>query len=399
MTGLGVTAPLGTGVETFWPALKRGECGIGPIESFDTQDLYITIAGEIKDFDPRALGLSKPLLLADRYSQLAGWAAQEAVAQSGLTVPFEHGPRAAAIVGTGAGGLTTLERGYYDMYVLKKAATHPLTLLRTIGSSAAAHIGIEYGVKGPTFATMSACSTASHAIGLVFQMIRAGQVDLGIAGASEAVLTYGSMRSWQALRVLSDKGCYPFSRTRNGTVLAEGAGILVLESLDYAKARGATILAEVMGYGTTADAADMVNPDIEGASEAMRLALEDARLAPSDIDYVNAHGTATAVNDVNETDAIRRVFGKAAYDLAVSSTKSMHGHCLGAAGGVEAVIAVKAIEEDFVPPTIGYAEPDPRCDLDYTPNEGRAREVNYVLSNSFAFGGLNAVLVFGPPPA
>jgi nodulation protein E len=230
-------------------------------------------------------------------------------------------------------------------------------------------------------------------------MIRAGMVDLGVAGASEACLTFGSLRSWQAMRVLSPDGCWPFAKRRNGTVLAEGAGVLVLEELEHAKARGATPLAELVGFGMTSDAEDMVNPSIEGPTVAMQIALDDARLSPSDIDYINAHGTATTVNDINETRAIRRVFDNAAEKVSISSTKSMHGHCLGAGGGVEAVASIKAIGENFVPPTIGFDEPGEECDLDYTPNVGRAREVNYAMSNSFAFGGLNAVLIFGPPPA
>jgi nodulation protein E len=230
-------------------------------------------------------------------------------------------------------------------------------------------------------------------------MIKAGMVDIGVAGGSEACITYGSMRSWQAMRVLSPDGLRPFAKARNGTVLAEGAGILVLEELEHAKARGATILAELKGFGMTSDAADMVNPDIEGASVAMQLALADAGLSPADIDYINAHGTATAVNDVNETRAIRQVFGNAANDVSVSSTKSMHGHCLGAGGAIEAVACVKAIGDQFVPATIGFDEPGAGCDLDYTPNEGRSRRITYAMSNSFAFGGLNAVLVFGPNPA
>ena len=229
--------------------------------------------------------------------------------------------------------------------------------------------------------------------------IRHGVVDVGIAGASEAVLTYGSMRTWQAMRVLSPEGCFPFSKKRNGTVLAEGAGILVLEELEHAKARGAKILAEVKGFGMSSDAKDMVNPDVEGPKSAMQMALDDAGLEPADIDYLNAHGTATALNDLNETNAIKQVFGDQARKLAISSTKSMHGHLLGAGGGVEAIACIKAIEEGFIPPTIGLSDPDPKCDLDYVPNAGRPAKLRNVMSNSFAFGGLNAVLVFGPPPA
>jgi nodulation protein E len=401
VTGQGVVTPLGTGVDKFWTALRRGECGIRQVQSFPTDDLYITIAGEVPDFDPKERLQSKALLLADKYSQYAGCAAQEAVSMSKLDTPLKdkEGYRAACIIGSGIGGITTMEFSYKMLFKENKRATHPLTLLKTIGSSASAHVSIEYGIKGPTFGVVSACSTASHAIGLTYRMIREGLVDLGLAGAAEASLNWGATRAWQAMRVLSPDGLWPFAKRRNGTVLAEGAGILMLEDLEHARARGAPILAELMGYGMTADAADMVNPSIEGASTAMQIALDDSNLAPSDIDYVNAHGTATAVNDVNETRAIKRVFGNAASKLSISSTKSMHGHCLGAGGGIEAVAAIKAIGEKFVPPTVGLDQPDPECDLDYTPNTGRAREVNYAMSNSFAFGGLNAVLVFGPPPA
>jgi nodulation protein E len=399
VTGQGVVSAIGTSVDAFWPAMRRGECGIGPITNFPLEDLYITIAGEVKDFDARERCPSKPLLLADRYSQFAGAAAIEAMKQAGFDGPVEHGYRAASIIGSGVGGLGTMETGYVDLFVHKKKATHPLTLLRVIGSSACAHVSIEYGIKGPCFGTVSACSTAAHAIGLTYQMIQAGMVDIGVTGASEACLTYGSMRSWQAMRVLSPDGLWPFSKRRNGTVLAEGAGILVLEELEHAKARGAKPLAELVGFGMTSDAADMVNPSIEGPTVAMKIALDDARLSPSDIDYINAHGTATTINDVNETRAIRQVFENAAERVSISSTKSMHGHCLGAGGGVEAIASIKAIEENFVPPTIGLDEPGNECDLDYTPNEGRPREITYAMSNSFAFGGLNAVLIFGPPPA
>ncbi len=401
VTGQGVVTPLGTGVDKFWSALKNGSCGIREVQSFDTEDLYITIAGEVPDFDPRERDLSKQLLLADKYSQYAGYAAREAVGQSKLETPLSDTDsyRAACVIGSGVGGITTLELSYKMLFKENKRATHPLTLLKAIGSSASAHVSIEFGIKGPTFGIVSACSTATHSIGIVYRMIREGGIDLGLAGASEASLNWGTTRAWQAMRVLSPDGLWPFSKARNGTVLAEGAGILMLEEYEHAKARGAPILAELMGYGTTSDAADMVNPSIEGASTAMQMALDDSGLATSDIDYVNAHGTATAVNDINETRAIKRVFGKDANKLSISSTKSMHGHCLGAGGGIEAVAAIKAIGDNFVPATVGLNDPDPECDLDYTPNVGKEREVNYAMSNSFAFGGLNAVLVFGPPPA
>jgi nodulation protein E len=398
ITGTGVVSAIGTGTAKFWAAIKQGECGIGPIQGFPLQDLYIGIGAEVRDFDPKVHCKSKALFMADRYSQYAAAAADEAFLQSGLEIPLKNGERAASIIGSGAGGLAAMDKAYEDIFVHKKKATHPLTLLRTIGSSAAAHVSIGNGIKGPVFGTVSACSTAAHAIGLAFQMIRCGAVDVAAAGAGEATLTYGAMRAWQAMRVLSPDGSFPFSKRRNGLVIGEGAGVLVLEDLEHAQARGATVLAELCGFGMTSDASDMVNPDVDGPTRAMQIALADAGLSPGDIDYLNAHGTATAANDLNETRAIKKVFGEHASRLPISSTKSMHGHCLGAGGGVEAVACIQAMREGFVPPTIGFDEPGDECDLDYTPNEGRRREIAYAMSNSFAFGGLNAVLIFGPAP-
>ncbi len=403
VTGLGAVTPIGHTVQDFWAALKRGDCGVGALEGFPLEDLHILIAAQIKDFDPKPrlkhFQRDKIIIHADRYSWFAAAAADEAIKMAGLEVPMVDPYRTACIIGSGAGGLVTFEKAYRDLFIDKKRATHPLTLLRIIGSSASAHVGIEMGVKGPTFATCSACSTATHAIGTARDFIQNGLVDVAIAGASESVINYGTMKAWQALRVLSPQGCYPFSKTRNGTVLSEGAGILVLEEYEHAKRRGANILAELCGYGMTSDSKDMVNPDIDGPREAMKMALDDAGISSTEIDYVNAHGTATTLNDKNETNAIKDVFGKRAYEIMVSSTKSMHGHPLGAGGGIEAVACIKAMEENYAPATIGLTEPDPECDLDYVPNEGRKADITYTMSNSFAFGGLNAVLVFGPAPA
>ncbi len=403
VTGTGVVTPIGLDVDTFWELMKASKCGVTELVGFPLEDLKILIAAQIKDFDPKVrlkhFQRDKIVMHADRYSWFAAAAADEAVKQSGISFPIADPYRSACVIGSGAGGLVTFEQAYRSLFLEGKRATHPLTLLRIIGSSAAAHVGIEFGVKGPTFATCSACSTATHAIGLARDYIKNGVVDVAIAGASEAVITYGTMKAWQALHVLSPEGCFPFAKKRNGTVLAEGAGILVLELLEHAQARGANILAEIVGYGMSSDAKDMVNPDIEGPMVAMRDALADAGIAPSDIEYLNAHGTATTINDANETRAIKGVFGNHAKNLAISSTKSMHGHPLGAGGGIEAAVCIRAMRENWVPPTIGLDDPDPECDLDYIPNVGRDKEVNYAMSNSFAFGGLNAVLVFGPPPA
>lgn len=399
VTGMGAVTPIGLDVTEMWASMRAGRCGVKPVENWPLDDLYIKIAGEIRGFDPAKHVKSRKIQYGDRYSWFAGVSADEAWTQAGLPTPYPEPYRAASIIGSGAGGFSTIESAYTDLFVHHKKATNPLTLLRIIGSSASAHVGIEYGIKGPTFATCSACSTATHAIGIGLDYIRNGLVDVAVTGASEAVLTYGSMRVWQAMRVLSPDGCFPFSKKRNGTVLGEGAGALVLEELEHAKARGATILAEVVGYGMSSDSKDMVNPDLEGPRTAMQMALDDAGIAPSQVDYLNAHGTATTLNDANETNAIKAVFGDHAYKLAVSSTKSMTGHLLGAGGAVEAVACIKAIEDGFAPPTINLSEPDPKCDLDYVPNEGRSMPIKYAMSNSFAFGGLNAVLLFGPPPA
>jgi nodulation protein E len=404
VTGMGAITPIGNDVPAFWSAMKEGRSGVGPLRDIDfpeqyVHDLMIQIACQVKDFDPKMRIKNRLLLLADRYSQFAGAAATEAFAQSKLETPLKDPYRSACIVGSGGGGMNTIEWAYNQLFTKNRRGNDPLMLLKFIGSSAAAHVGIDYGIKGPTFGTVSACATATHAIGLMLRFIREGLVDVGVAGASESTINYGCMKAWQAIRVLSPEGCYPFAKKRNGTVLGEGAGLLVMEELEHARARGARILAEVKGFGMASDAKDMINPDLEGPIQAMRQALEDAHVSPGDIDYLNAHGTATALNDVNETKAIKGVFGGDAGSLAVSSTKSMHGHLLGASGGVEAIACIKAIEENFVPPTIGLGEPDPQCDLDYVPNVGREKKVVHAMSNSFAFGGLNAVLVFGPPPA
>ena len=403
VTGLGVVTPIGTNVDDFWASLKAGKSGVSELGGFPLEDLKILIAAQIKDFDHKArlkhFKRDRIISMADRYSWFAAVAADEAVKMAGLEMPIADPYKSACIIGSGAGGLVTFETAYRDLFILNKRATHPLTLLRIIGSSAAAHVGIEFGVKGPTFATCSACSTASHAIGLARDYIRDGVVDVAIAGASESVITYGTMKAWQALHVLSPQGCFPFAKKRNGTVLAEGAGILVMESYEHAKARGATILAELSGFGMASDSQDMVKPTVEGPSVAMNMALDDAGISAGDVDYLNAHGTATTDNDINETKAIRNVFKNNAEKLMISSTKSMHGHALGAGGGIEAVACIKAMQHNWVPPTIGLDEAGEGCDLDYIPNVGRDKTVNYVMSNSFAFGGLNAVLVFGPPPA
>jgi nodulation protein E len=416
ITGMGVVTPIGQSVADFWLGLRQGSLGVGSLDAFPQNephillpsqiedfDLKVRIAAQVKSFDSRArlkhFKRDKLILHADRHTLFAAAATDEAVRLAGLQVPFEAPHRVACIIGASAGGIMNLEIGYRHLFALKQAAIHPMSVLRTIGSSAASHVGIEYGVKGPVFATSSACSSAAHAIALGRDYIRHGLVDVAIVGGAEAPLTYGAMRAWQATGTLSPDGIFPFAKRRNGTVLGEGAGILVLESIGHARTRGARMLAELCGVGMTADSESIVSPDIDGAGEAMRLALEDARLAPSDLGYLNAHGAATIVGDRREAQAIRKTFGRHASGLAVSATKSMYGHPLGASGGIEAIVCIKAMDESWMPPTIGLDEADAECGLDCIANAGRSKSLSYTMSNSLAFTGLNVALVFGRPPA
>jgi nodulation protein E len=416
VTGMGVVTPIGQTVADFWESLKAGKCGVAPIERFfqnephflvpsqiENFDLQINIAAQIRAFDHRArlrnFKRDKLIMFADRYSLFAAVAADEAVKQAGLAVPFANPQRTASIIGSAEAGIVNLEIAYRHIFELKHPSSHPLTLVRFIGSSAAAHVGIEFGIKGPVFGACSSCASGAHAIGLGRDLIRNGIVDVAIVGGSESPHTYGTMREWEATGLLSPSGIYPFARRHDGTVLGEGAGILVLESMHHARERGVKILAELCGFATTTDSTDMFTPDVETASEAMRLALDDAQLAPGDIGYVHAHGTGVAHSDRVETWAIKRAFGSHATELSLSSTKSMYGHPLGASGGIGAVVCIKALQEGWVPPTVGLAETDPECDLDCTPNVGRRGKFAYAMCNAFGFTGLNAVLVFGPPPA
>jgi nodulation protein E len=314
------------------------------------------------------------------------------LAQSGIVFDMPLSERTAAIVGSGAGGQTTVDDSFRRIYKENRPRAYPLTIPKLMVNAPASQVCMHCGLRGPAFAVASACASATHAIGLSFQMVRSGMVDCAVTGGAEACLTYGTVRAWEALRVMAPDVCRPFSADRMGMVLGEGAAMLVLEPLERAKARGATILAEMVGFGMSADAGDLIAPDVDGMSRAMRSALEEAKMTPRDVQYINAHGTGTKANDETETQALHQVFGRQARELAVSSTKSMVGHALGAAGALEAVAAIMAVREGIAPPTIGYLAPDPACDLDYVPNEARKMTIDVALSNSFAFGGLNAVL-------
>ncbi|MBI1208795.1 MAG: beta-ketoacyl-ACP synthase II [Azospirillum sp.] len=392
VTGLGVVSPIGQTIPVFWSSLQEGRCGIGPITGIPTERLGVKIAAEIASFRPTDHFEPRRLGMLDRVSQFAVVAAREAVRQSGAPFADGLGERTATIVGSGVGGMSTLDDSFHKLYAENAARVHPFTIPRLMANAPASHITMDLRLTGPTFVIASACASATHAIGQAFQMVRTGMVEAAVAGGAEACITIGGMKGWEAMRVLSNEACRPFSRNRNGLSLGEGAAMLVLESLEAARARGAEILAEIVGCGMSADARDITAPDVGGAARAITGALADAGLAPDDIDYINAHGTGTTANDQTETAAIRKAFGASADRLAVSSSKSMFGHALGAAGALELAATVLALRHGVVPPTINYTDPDPLCDLDYVPNQARQQTIRAALSNSFAFGGLNAVL-------
>ena len=394
ITGMGAISAFGEGAETLWSGLREGRSGIRPIRHERAADLRVRIAAQVPEsFDPAAHVNERTLPMLDRVSQFALFAANEAIAQSGLDFGADGlGRRTGVVVGTGVGGETTQDEQSRRLYGENTNRLHPLTIVRLMTNAPASHISMAHGLRGPAFAVASACASANHAIAQAALMIRAGLVDVVVAGGTEACLSYGALRAWEAMRVLADDTCRPFSANRRGLVLGEGAGVFVLESMAHARARGAHILGVLAGVGMSADAGDIVAPDPAGSASAMTQALADAGLAPDAVDYINAHGTGTPANDPAETRAIHAVFGAHAPKLAVSSTKSMHGHALGASGALELVAVLGALRDGVVPPTANLDKADPVCDLDYVPNQARELPVRTVLSNSFAFGGLNAVL-------
>jgi len=392
ITGLGAVSALGLNLRAQSEALRAGRCAIGPITIIPTEGLITKVVAEVPGFDPNAYFESGKLALLDRCAQFALVASREAVGGSGLSFRDGLGARTAVVLGAGVGGQTTQDENYYRVYGQGAKRLHPFVIPKLMISAAASHLTMEHGITGPSFTVASACASANHAIGIAFHMVRSGAVEVAVTGGTEATITFGTMKGWDALRVMAPDTCRPFSRDRKGMVLGEGAAVAVIETLERAKARGAEILAEIVGFGMSSDAGDIVLPSAEGAAAAIRGCLADAKLAPEDVDYINAHGTGTAANDATETKAIRAVLGEHAKRIAVSSTKSMHGHALGAAGALELAATVIALREGFIPPTVNFTEPDPECDLDYVPNEARARVVDVAMSNSFAFGGQNAVL-------
>ena len=400
VTGLGVISPVGNGRDAFFASLSAGRSGIRRLTSEFSPRLVAKVGGEV-DFDGTAIFPKPKLALLDRFSQFALAAAIEAMGDAGIEAGDPRKESAGVYLGTGLGGAQTTESGYADLFLHGKDRLPPYTVVRAMNNSATAHISIDFALRGPSLTYSTACSSSAIAVGEAFHAIRHGYMDLAIAGGAESMLTLASIRAWEALRTLATEdeqdpaaSCRPFSRDRTGLVLGEGAGMLILESEGSAKSRGAKIYAEVAGYGASSDASHLTRPAQSGQSAAMRRALSDAGLAPESIGYINAHGTATLAGDQIETAAIREVFGAHAAHLAVSSTKSMHAHLMGATGAVEFIAAILALQRGLLPPTANLRVPDPECDLDYVANTARASvELEAVMSNSFAFGGSNAVLV------
>jgi nodulation protein E len=395
ITGIGIVSPVGCTLNEFWSALVEGRSGIRPIQDIPTARLATAFAAQVLAYDAQVQFGRKQANILDRFAQFAVSAARDAVSDAGLKIDEKLAPQVATIIGTGAGGLNTLDDAYYKLYGENALTLHPLTIPRFMGNAAASHVSVDLGLKGPAYSVASACASGTHAIGQAFHMVRSGTAPVAIAGGAEACLSVGTIKAWEALRLLSNDTCRPFSKTRTGLVLGEGAAILVLETRDRAVARGASIYAELRGFGMSADAVDMLSPDPDGATRAIQAALRDGGADSEDVDYVNAHGTGTTMNDRTEINVLRSVFGAHAGRLAISSNKGVLAHGLGAAGALEAAATALTLRHQIAPPTANFEEPDPECDLDVIPNTARQMPIRAAISNSFALGGLNAVLLFG----
>ncbi|HXF68267.1 MAG TPA: beta-ketoacyl-ACP synthase II [Thermoflexus sp.] len=402
VTGMGAITPLGNDVETFWQNVVAGRSGVGPITLFDASAMKTRIAAEVRDFNPEAWFGRKEARRMDRYVQFALAAAQQALRDARLDPAHVDRERVGVVLGTGIGGIGALVQGVETLMTRGPDRVSPFMVPMMLADTAPGMIAIAYGFRGPNMAVVTACASGTNAIGEAMHLIRRGDADVVIAGGAEAAILPISIAAFNVMGAIStrneepERASRPFDRTRDGFVMGEGAGILVLERLEHAQARGARIYAEVVGYGASADAYHITAPleNGEGAALAMRRALADAGLSPRDVDYINAHGTSTPLNDKSETQAIKAVFGEAAYDVPISSTKSMIGHLLGAAGAVEAIVCIRSITDGIIPPTINYEHPDPECDLDYVPNVARRKPVRVAMSNSFGFGGHNACVIF-----
>ena len=392
ITGAGSINALGGDVPQTMAAMSDGVCGIGPLDFQDVDRLSIKIGGQVKNYDIASHFNRQQIALYDRFTQFTLIAAREALKQSGLKFVGELAETSGVVLGTATGGMKTWDDNYRAVYEGGKNRVHPFVVPKLMNNAATSHVSIEFNVKGPSFTVSTACASSNHAIGLAFQMVRSGMARAMIAGGSESMLTFGGIKAWEGLRVMSKDACRPFSGNRSGMVQGEGAGVFVLETYADAIERGADILAEISGFAMTADASDIVMPSKQGAARAMRGALKDARMDASEVGYINAHGTGTAANDKTECAAVADVFGAQADKLMISSTKSMHGHLIGGAGAVELLACIMALRDGVIAPTIGYEKPDVECALDVVPNVAREAKVKAVVSNAFAFGGLNAVL-------
>jgi nodulation protein E len=398
ISGMGVISALGADQEQFWKALREGESGIRTMTSVDPSQLRFQNAAEVIGYDSETAFPPKELAFLDRFAQFALLSADQALQQAGIVWTEHLRERTAIVTGSCMGGRGAEEAGYWELFHQNRTRVHPLTIPLSMSNAGASHISMRYGIQGAAYTVSTACSSSAHAIGQAFWMVRAGMAPMAIAGGSEAPMFLGGLKAWEAMRVVSKDTCRPFSADRSGLVLGEGGAMLVLEPLEQAIARGVRPIAEVVGFGMSADAGHITQPSPEGAARAMRNAIADSGLAMEQFGYINAHGTATQANDRSETAAIRGVFGDLADKLAVSSTKSMHGHALGAAGALEAVACALTLRNGILPPTANFTTFDPECDLDVVPNEARPSPVEACLSNSFAFGGLNAVLALKAYP-
>ncbi|MFV0332478.1 MAG: beta-ketoacyl-[acyl-carrier-protein] synthase family protein [Tropicimonas sp.] len=392
ITGQGTINALGMNVPDTLEAMREGRCGIGPLEIRDVERLAIQIGGQVKGYDPDAEFNRQQIVLYDRFTQFTLLSAREAIAQSGLEFVGDLAARSGVVLGNSGGGMNTLDENYRTVYEEGKNRVHPFVVPKLMNNAAASHVSMEFNLKGPTFTVATACASSNHAMGQAFALIRSGMAEVMVTGGSESMLCFGGVKAWEGLRVMSKDACRPFSANRNGMVQGEGAAIFVFEEYEHARARGADIIAEVIGFAMTSDAADIVMPSKRNAARTMRLAMRDAGLNPEQVGYINAHGTGTAANDKTECAAVADALGHHANDLMISSTKSMHGHLIGGTGAVELLACTMALRDGVIAPTIGYEEPDPECALDVVPNEARDAKVDVVLSNAFAFGGLNAVL-------
>lgn len=392
ITGAGTINALGHDVPTTMAAFRDGRCGIGPLEFRDVDRLSIQIGAQVHPWRAEDYFNRQQILLYDKFTQFALLAAKQAVAQSGLDFQGALGLRAGVILGTAGGGLNTWDENYRTVYEEGKNRVHPFVVPKLMNNAAASHVSMEFGLRGPAFTVATACASSNHAMGLAFQMVRSGAAQVMLSGGSEAMLCFGGVKAWEGLRVMSKDACRPFSANRNGMVQGEGAGVFVFEDYENARARGADILAEVVGFAMSSDAQDIVMPSAQGAERAITATLQDAGLNPEDVGYINAHGTGTAANDKTECAAVAHAFGHHADRLMISSTKAMHGHIIGGTGAVELHACIMALRDGVIAPTIGYQEADPECALDVVPNEARQARVDAVLSNAFAFGGLNAVI-------